>query len=90
MLENRPLLDSFNRTARDSIAARLEKLGRTWNWLAVQASDNGICCRAAITHWGSGRVAQIGCGAYLACMDIVLAEEQRREQPIRIQERRTK
>lgn len=84
------MLDSFSHAARDSISQRLRKLGRTWNWLAVQASDNGVCCRATISHWGRGRVEQIGCGVYLACMDIVLAEEERREQPIRIHERRNK
>lgn len=82
--QNRKQLDRYNASVREGIDARIRKLGRTWNWLGQQADANGIACIAAITHWGNGRVQQVGCGVYHALVDILDAEEARMKSPIRI------
>lgn len=79
-------LDHYNKAAHTEIDARLKKLGRSWNWLGQMAQANGIACLAAITHWGNGRVKQVGCGVYRALCDILAAEERRMKEPVRIPE----
>lgn len=79
-------LDHYNKAAHTDIDARLKRLGRSWNWLGQMAEANGIACLAAITHWGNGRVKQVGCGVYRALCDILTAEERRMKEPVRIPE----
>jgi hypothetical protein len=81
---NRKQLKSYNESVHAHVDARIRKIGRTWTWLGQQAEANDIACIAAITHWGNGRVQQVGCGVYHALIDILDAEEARMNSPIRI------
>jgi hypothetical protein len=82
--QNRKQLATYNESIRAHVDARIRRIGRTWNWLGSQAESNDIACTAAITHWGNGRVQQVGCGVYHALIDILDAEEARMNAPIRI------
>lgn len=81
---SRPSLQGYNESVRGRIQGRLDRLGWSWHRLAQEVADNGISCKATISHWGSGRNAQIGSSVYVAVTDILDAAEAQAARRIRI------
>jgi hypothetical protein len=60
-----------NSAARARVDGALDRREKTWYWLAREVDRRGFASASAILQWRSGHVDAIGCGLYLAIVDLL-------------------
>jgi hypothetical protein len=67
-------VDTCNDRARRGVADALERHGRTWYWLGCEVQRRRLGSASTVHQWRAGHIRAIGCGLYLAIVDLLAAE----------------